>query len=242
MALGSGAKSDTSSSGNSHSTDPKKQGKKRSIGELIDFCAKTIVLVVGLPIRFMAAIVAQFVQTGGMGRAVVGGLLFIGGSLISADSVWQTMFQQPPVFGWFETNWNWANVPFAFFNPFFYLAFLIAVGLQVVEANALRGKNPDSARRELQDHMHYDLETKPSGKIDLVGDLWKDYKTAGVRDRSSAGFVSIAVWVFDLVTTFAARNPFQYTEPLMILGCILFNLGTMMAGEMGFAIWRMTKD
>jgi hypothetical protein len=67
-------------------------------------------------------------------------------------------------------------------------------------------------------------------------------KTAGVRDRSSAGFVTIAVWVFDLVTTFAARNPFQYTDPLMILGCILFNVGTMLAGEMGFAIWRMTKD
>lgn len=128
------------------------------------------------------------------------------------------------------------------FNPFFYAAFLIAVGLQVVEAYALRGKNPDSARRDLQDHMVYDLETKPSGKIDLVGELWKDYKTAGLRDRNATGFISLAIWVFDLVTTFAARNPFAYTVPLVILGCILFNIGTMLAGEIGFAIWRLTKD
>jgi hypothetical protein len=242
MAVSSSAGKETSGSGSTSSGSTNKEGKKRSIGEVIDFCAKTIVLVVGLPIRFAASIVNQFVANGGAGRAVVGGILFIGGSVISADSVWQLVFQGQPVTPWFEQNWNWLNVPAAAFNPFFYLAFMIAVGLQVVEAHALRGKNPDSARRELQDHMVYDLETKPNGKIDLVGDLWRDYKTAGVRDRSSAGFVTIAVWVFDLVTTFAARNPFQYTDPLMILGCILFNVGTMLAGEMGFAIWRMTKD
>ncbi|MDZ8241469.1 hypothetical protein [Nostoc sp. ChiQUE01b] len=162
--------------------------------------------------------------------------------MISADSTWQLIFQGPPVFAWFEPTWNWLNVPFALFNPFFYLAFMISVGVQVIEAHALRGKNPDSARRELQDHMVYDLETKPSGKIDLVGQLWADYKTAGIRDRSSAGLVVIAVWAFDIVTTFAARNPFEFTAPFMILGCILFNIGTMMAGEIGFAIWRLTKD
>jgi hypothetical protein len=162
--------------------------------------------------------------------------------MISADSTWQLIFQGPPVFPWFEPTWNWVNVPFAVFNPLFYLAFMVSVGVQVIEAHALRGKNPDSARRELQDHIIYELETKPSGKIDLVGQLWQDYKTAGTRDRSSAGLVVIAVWAFDIVTTFAARNPFEYTAPFMILGCILFNIGTMMAGEIGFAIWRLTKD
>jgi hypothetical protein len=222
-----------------------KQPPKRSIGQIIDFIAKLaklVVLVFGLPIRFAAAIVAQFVANGGVGRAVVGGVLFLIGSAISADSIWQTMFGQRPLFPWFESSWSWANVPLTLFNPFFYAAFLIAVGLQVVEAYALRGKNPDSARRDLQDHMAYDLETKPSGKIDLVGELWKDYKTAGLRDRNATGFITLAIWVFDLVTTFAARNPFAYTEPLTILGCILFNFGTMLAGEIGFAIWRLTKD
>ena len=215
---------------------------KRTIGQIIDFGAKIIVLVVGLPIRAAAAIVAQFVSNGGVGRSVVGGVLFLGGSAISADSIWQTVFSQRPLFPWFETNWSWFNVPATVLNPFFYLAFLVAVGLQVIEAYALRGKNPDAARRELQDHLDYELEAKPNGKIDLVGELWKDYKTAGMRDRSSAGFISIAIWVFDLVTTFAARNPFAFTDPLSILGCILFNLGTMLAGEIGFAVWRLTKD
>lgn len=232
--------SDTSKS----SSAPNDKGKqpKRSIGQIIDFIAKILVLVFGLPIRFAAAIVSQFVANGGVGRAVVGGLLFLIGSAISADSIWQTLFQQRPLFPWFESGWSWANIPLTVFNPFFYLAFFIAVGLQVIEAYALRGKNPDSARRELQDHMVYDLETKPSGKIDLVSELWKDYKTAGIRDRNTTGLISLAIWVFDLVTTFAARNPFGFTSPWQILGCILFNIGTMLAGEIGFAIWRLTKD
>uniref|UniRef100_A0A0C1R891 Uncharacterized protein n=1 Tax=Tolypothrix bouteillei VB521301 TaxID=1479485 RepID=A0A0C1R891_9CYAN len=228
--------------GSSSSGDKSKQPPKRSIGQIIDFIAKMIVLVVGMPIRFAAAIVAQFVGNGGVGRAVVGGLLFILGSAISADSIWQTVFQQRPLFPWFEPGWSWANVPLTVFNPFFYLAFLIAVGLQVIEAYALRGKNPDSARRELLDHLVYDLSAKPSGKIDLVSELWKDYKTAGLRDRNTTGFISLAIWVFDLVTTFAARNPFSYTVPITIILCILFNIGTMLAGEIGFAIWRLTKD
>jgi len=239
MALNSSA-----SNPNEKGADGKQQHQppKRSIGQIIDTIAKWAVLIVGLPIRAAAAIVAQFVANGGTGRAVVGGLLFMMGSAISADSIWQTVFRQRPVFPWFESGWSWFNVPAAVFNPFFYLAFLIAVGLQVIEAYALRGKNPDSARRDLQDHMVYDLESKPSGKIDLVSELWKDYKIAGMKDRSTAGLISLAIWTFDLVTTFAARNPFAYTDPSTVLCCILFNIATMMAGEIGFAIWQLTKD
>jgi hypothetical protein len=231
-----------SKGGNGEGSSPKTPPPKRSIGQVIDAIAKWAVLIVGLPIRAAAAIVAQFVANGGAGRAVVGGLLFMMGSAISADSIWQTVFRQRPVFPWFESGWSWFNVPAAVFNPFFYLGFFLAIGLQIVEAYALRGKNPDSARRELQDSMVYDLESKPSGKIDLVGELWKDYKTAGIKDRSTAGLISLAIWVFDFVTTFAARNPFAYTDPSTILCCILFNIATMMAGEIGFAIWQLTKD
>ncbi|KYC34481.1 hypothetical protein WA1_51550 [Scytonema hofmannii PCC 7110] len=232
------------SSDNAKGSGSSDKGKQppRSFGQIIDTIAKWLVTVFTLPIRFSAAIVSQFVANGGAGRAAVGGLLFIMGSAISADSIWQTVFQQRPIFPWFETEWSWFNVPAAVFNPFFYLAFLLAVGLQVVEAYALRGKNPDSARRELQDHMVYDLESKPSGKIDLVSEMWKDYKTAGMRDRNTTGLISLTIWVFDLVTTFAARNPFSYTVPMTIILCILFNIGTMLAGEIGFAIWRLTKD
>lgn len=227
---------------NTSSSGSDKKEKKRTIGQVVDFITKWLVLIIGLPIRLAASIVSQFVGNGGTGRAVVGGALFLIGSAISTDSIWQTIFQQPPVFPYFESNWSWANVAFAILNPFFYVAFLIAVGIQVIEAYALRGKNPDAARRELEDHLDYTLDSKPSGKIDLVGELWTDYKTSGLRDHSSAGYVSLAVWAFDLVTTFAARNPLSYTAPLMVLGCFLFNLGTMLSGEIGFKVWQLTKD
>ncbi|MHC5727787.1 MAG: hypothetical protein ACYTXY_27395, partial [Nostoc sp.] len=93
----SSSSAETNSTGNS---DSKPKDKKRSLGEIIDFCAKAVVMIVGLPIRAAAAIVNQFVANGGAGRALVGGILFIGGSMISADSTWQLIFQAPPVFAW----------------------------------------------------------------------------------------------------------------------------------------------
>lgn len=90
-----------SSNSSSSSTNNGKQPPKRSIGQIIDFLAKWTVLIVGLPIRVAAAIVAQFVANGGAGRAVVGGLLFMLGSAISADSIWQTVFRQRALFPWF---------------------------------------------------------------------------------------------------------------------------------------------
>lgn len=95
------------SNSGSGSTSTEQQTKKRSIGQIIDFLAKWTVLIVGLPIRLAAAIVAQFVGNGGTGRAVVGGVLFLIEYGISTDSIWQTVFQQRPLFAWFEPSWSW---------------------------------------------------------------------------------------------------------------------------------------
>jgi hypothetical protein len=62
MALGT--------SGAESNSDGKPKGKKRSLGEIIDFCAKAVVMIVGLPIRAAAAIVNQFVANGGAGSCL----------------------------------------------------------------------------------------------------------------------------------------------------------------------------
>ena len=111
-----------SSSGNSSSGEQKK--RKKSLGQIIDSIAKWTVLIFGFPIRFMGAIVAQFVGEGGAGKAVVGGALFILGIAISTDSLWQQFFGQPALFPWYEANfggwWRWMLV---IFNPWFYPTF-----------------------------------------------------------------------------------------------------------------------
>ncbi|MBD2533459.1 hypothetical protein H6G97_29415 [Nostoc flagelliforme FACHB-838] len=68
MALGLSS-AESNSTGNS---DGKPKGKKRTLGQIIDFCAKAVVMIVGLPIRAAAAIVNQFVANGGAGRALPG--------------------------------------------------------------------------------------------------------------------------------------------------------------------------
>lgn len=92
--------------GNSANNSPsggktEKEKKPRTLGQILDFIAKWLVFLVGLPFRFAAAIVAQFVAHGGAGRAVVGGVLFLLGCAISTDSIWQTLFAQVALFPWF---------------------------------------------------------------------------------------------------------------------------------------------
>lgn len=216
---------------------------KRSLGQIIDFIARIVVTVIGFPVRMMAAILAQFIGNGGAGRAVAGAAMFLLGCAISTDSLWQTLFGQRPLFPWFESGWiGWWGWSLVLLNPFFYAAFLVATAIQVVEAYTLRGKNPDAARRDLQDVQQYDLDSKPTGKIDLAEAFWHDYKRAGMRDRSTAGMIAISLWVFDLIITFSARNPLQFDNPITILQCLVFNLATMMAGEIGYTILMLTKD
>ena len=90
--------------------------------------------------------------------------------------------------------------------------------------------------------MQYELEGKPSGKIDLAGALWSDYKRAGMRHKRTIGFIPLAVFAFDMIMTFGARNPFAFSNPGDVFAAILFNVGTMMAGEIGYAIWKSTND
>lgn len=217
--------------------------KKKSLGQIIDNIAKWVVLIVGFPIRFMGSIVAQFVGEGGAGKAVVGAALFVLGIAISTDSLWQQLFGQPALFPWFETNfggwWRWILVVL---NPWFYLCFVLASGIQVIEGRAVRGKSPDAARRDLEDSMRYELEGKPSGKIDLAGALWNDYKRSGMRHKQVIGFIPLVLFTFDFIMTFSARNPFSYQDPGQVFAVILFNVGTMIAGEVGYAIWRSTND
>ena len=230
-----------SSSGNSSGGGEKK--RKKSLGQIIDSIAKWTVLIFTFPIRFMGAIVAQFVGDGGAGKAAVGGTLFLLGCAISTDSLWQQLFGQPALFPWYEANFGgwWRWIP-TMLNPWFYVCFILAAGIQVIEGRALKGKSPDAARRDLEDSMQYELEGKPSGKIDLAGSLWNDYKRAGMREKNTIGFIPLALWGFDLIITLAARNPWSYSDPGEVLMALLFNIGTMAAGEIGYAIWKSTND
>jgi hypothetical protein len=80
----------------------------------------------------------------------------------------------------------------------------------------------------------------------LINNILSVFTTHLITPQISAGFsvfhaVSQFFWVLDITTTFVGRNPFRYTNPAAILGCFAYNCASMMAGEIGYNIWKLTK-
>lgn len=227
----------------SHSTaaTSSKTSNKR-VTNYAEILAAWIVDIIALPVTFITHIFVQFVTPGSSGTKILGAMGFFLGTLLSSDGIWQTLFQGIPMFSWFETNWigwfGWLTLPF---NLFFWLSLGISALVQVMEARSLRGKRPDQAKAEFEESKQYTLGSKPSANIDLTTALWRDYKVAGMKERHAGGAIALFFWIFDLTTTFFGRNPFAYTDPGQILGCLAYNFTTMMAEEIGYTIWRLTK-
>jgi len=208
-----------------------------------EILARWVVDLIAIPISFIAAFLFQFLDRTGSGRKVLGALGFWIGTLLSTDGIWQTFFQGVPMFPWFEANWigwtGWLILPL---NPLFWLSLAISALIQTQEAKTLRGKPPAEAKKEFEDAKQFTLPEKPKNTIDLTRALWGQYKRAGMRERKSGGLLALFFWIFDITTTFASRWPFKYTNPGMIIFCLAYNFGTMIAGETGYHIWKHSKD
>lgn len=220
---------------------PEYQQKSWSDGA--EILARWVVDLIAIPVSFIAAFLFQFLDRTGSGRKVLGALGFWIGTLLSTDGIWQTFFQGVPLFPWLEANWigwtGWLILPL---NPLFWISLAISALIQTQEAKTLRGKPPSEAKKEFEDAKQYTLPEKPKNTIDLTRALWGQYKRAGMRERNSGGLMALFFWGFDIVTTFVSRWPFKYTNPAMILACFVYNVGTMVAGEMGYHIWKHSKE
>ncbi|MDZ7960763.1 MAG: hypothetical protein RMY34_23265 [Aulosira sp. DedQUE10] len=215
---------------------------KKNFSDYAEILAGWLVDIIAVPVSFTAHTLGQFVTPGASGTKILGAIGFFAGTLLSTDGIWQTFFQGVPMFPWFEETWigwlGWLTLPF---NPLFWLSFGISALIQIMEAKTLRGKAPHQARAEFEESKGFTLGSSPSGNIDLTKALWGDYKRAGMRERHTGGGIALFFWVFDLTTTFVGRNPFRYTNPGTIVACFAYNLGSMMAGEIGYSIWKQTK-
>ncbi len=209
----------------------------KSWSDWSEIIARWVVDLFAIPVSFITAIFAQFTERNGAGAKILGSIAFWIGTLLSADSIWQTMFQGVPFFPWFESNcigWTgWLMLPF---NLLFWISVAISYLVQVQEGKTLRSKRPAEAKKEFEDAQQYTLPQKPKNTIDVARALWGDYKRAGMRERNSGGLIAAFFWIFDLVSTFIGRNPFRYTNPGMILGCLAYNIFAMAAGEIGYNI------
>ncbi|WP_143289228.1 hypothetical protein [Brunnivagina elsteri] len=174
--------------------------------------------VLTFPLWIVTTIISQLLTPGAAGATFLGKLLFIFLVVLSSDSYWQVLFQNKPLFPWYETTWTgyryetlwmgWDWLPSLslfpprislglFANITFYLCLGISFVIQMFESAFVTGSK--------------------FGKL----------------NPKMIGLIAIAFWGFDIIMTFASRNPWRYEDPQQILMCILFNVFTIACAELG---------
>lgn len=165
----------------------------------------------------------HFTEAGSVGAVALGSLVFVAGVLLSTDSYWQSLFQGVALLPFFEQQWaGWSWSPsLTFFplrasagiilNPAFLFAIAFSFVIQIIQSNTIR-----------------------NAAFNAKGTV------VGISPRT-VGLIAIASWCFDLIQTFSSRNPLQFTDPGDIFKCLMYNLFSIVAAELGYIVYRMLK-
>lgn len=211
----------TTSDGRTPLTAPSRKPQKEK-ADIFHTLAKWLVLFVSIIPRFLASIMEHFSEAGSVGAIALGSLVFVVGVLFTADSYWQSLFGGAALFPFFERVWaGWSWLPgFTLYPPrawagiIFNPAFIFSIALSFV--------------------------------IQIIQSATIRNAAFGVRATNgispkTVGLVAIASWTFDLIQTFSSRNPMQFADPGDIFKCLVYNLFSIVAAELGYIVYRMLK-
>jgi hypothetical protein len=203
------------------------------IGKIIDMGVK----IVGVVPYTIARILDNFIDNEKGGIKVLAAFLLVGGVVMSADGFFQA-FGGKPLFPWYEQSWIGIGWLWVWTKVNFWAAVVVSLAVQWIESQAIRGKDPDKAKSDYDQIKHHTVPEKNKGAIDLVEARRKEYKRAGMSERSVLGLFILFVFIMDFAATFlVGRNPWGQS-PTVFLGMFIYNASTMLAGETGFALWR----
>lgn len=204
------------------------------IGRIISMGVK----VIGIIPYAVATVLDNFIGQDKPGIKVLGGVLLVGGVILSADSFFQ-MFGGKPLFPFFEQPEAWIGNGWlrVWTKVNFWAAVVVSIAVMWIESYAIRGKDLGEAKRGYEAIKHHTVPDKSSNTIDLVEVRRKEYKRAGMTERSVLGLFILFVVLLDVSSAFISRNPLGQT-PLILLGMTVYNACTILAGEVGYALWR----
>jgi hypothetical protein len=165
--------------------------------------------ILTFPLWIVTTIFGQLMTPGAAGATFLGKVLFIFLVVLSSDSYWQVLFQGKPLFPWYETSWTgWGWLP----------------GFSIIPPGAWLG-------------LFANLTFYLCIAISCVIQLFQSACVSGDKflnvNPRVIGLIAITLWGFDLIMTFASRNPWRYQEPIQVLQCILFNIFTISCAELG---------
>lgn len=206
------------------------------VGRIISMCVK----VIGVIPYAIASILDNFIGHDKPGIKILGGILLIGGVVMSADAFFQ-LFGGTPLFPFFENSWIGIGWLWVWTKINFWAAVVVSVAVMWVESYAIRGKNLNKAKQDYEEIKHHTVPEKNKNSVDLVEVRRQEYKRAGMGERSVLGLFILFVVLLDISSAFISRNPLGQ-PPVILLGMTIWNICTILAGETGYALWRRAND
>ena len=219
--------------------------KPKETNDFYDIIGRIIAMgvkVIGVIPYAIATVFDNFIGQDKPGIKVLGGILLIGGVVLSADAFFQ-MFGGKPLFPFFEEPGSWIGIGWLWVwtKVNFWAAVVVSIAVMWIESYAIRGKNLGQARRDYESIKHHTVPEKNKATVDLVEVRRKEYKRAGMNERSVLGLFILFVVIMDICSAFVSRNPLGQ-PPLILLGMVVYNACTILAGEVGYALWRRAND
>lgn len=238
---------------------------------VIDWLVNAIVLVITWPIMFLAKLLNAFVERGSVGIQALGAVAFLIGVLAGADNFYQlftgkallpwftdadwvgdlALVNLPFALSWITNIWGgttfvgWAAVAIHLVSIGFLIALSLSLLTQFIQGQAVRGKTLDAAKA---DFAHWNSESLPGKpdegkKLDMAVVSWEQLKSTGRNQNKFMSGIALSLWAFEFVSAFAAHNPLNYTGRAgLFIGCTLYALVTIGAGEIGYTIFIAAKE
>lgn len=193
-------------------TAPTRRGRGKS-PDLIETIVTWTFKVVMFPLHIVSVVFQQFLTPGAAGSSFLGKCVFLFLVVLSSDSYWQIIFQGKPLFPWYEndwTGWGWLpSISFGFFE------------LPSIELGLF-------ANPMFWMCVGVGMIIQTFQSACLNGERF-----ATVNNPRVIGLIAVGTWIFDIIMTFTTRFPWRYSEPGMIIGCLLFNIFTIGCAEWG---------
>jgi hypothetical protein len=206
------------------------------VGKIIDMGVK----IIGIIPYTVARILENFIDHSKPGIKVLGAVLLVGGTIFGADGFFQA-FGGKPLFPFWEDSWIGWGWLIVWTKVNFWAAVVTSIAVMWIESYALRGKSPDKAKSDYEQIKHHQTPDKNPKAIDLVEVRRREYKRAGMNERSVLGLFILFVFILDFAATFiSGRNPWGRL-PVEFIGIVIYNFCTMLSNETGYALWRKSN-
>lgn len=236
-----------------------------------DWLVTGVVLVITWPIIACSKFVGAFVEKGGPGVKALGGVAFLSGVMMGADSFYQ-LFGDRALLPWYTTSpwvgdlaveglpfalkwvnrlWGgqtfvgWSAVFLSMFSLFFLFCAAFSLLTQLVQGKAIRGGSIEKNMSEFQKWNSPSMPSAPDPdrKLDMANVSWKELKQTGKKQNGFIGLIGLSLWALETVSAFAAHNPLNYVgQAGLFVGCTIYALVTICAGEVGYAIYCEATD